>query len=346
MKKLDLNAIGKLEHEYLQKILLSSVLIQTYQNTLEMEAATFIRQYYIWLVKHYFDPHYTKKELMELFSIKQQIENYFHWFKIEVEGLPLPCPDKHFYNVKYISQIWGYDLKKDANSIFSFFSFFANEILGIPPQIVKNIILLLRSPWRPLLTPLGVTLQKRFQLKEIERYFFGTLNNTLPYKSYVIPDIDRLFSISSTVFENALFFPKSDNFDVFEASLVVHEFQHVINPSGTNLFIQEKEAILAEKIFLQIMGTGKRGRFCWLESNLFYPILLLKWEIEILLTGVNNIHHFHRICSEHSMKNIELSPLFDWVMPFHMSVYAAAAMDLEKSWCTSLRNSNEASAYA
>ena len=143
-----------------------------------------------------------------------------------------------------------------------------------------------------------------------------------------------------------------NDFDLFEAALVVHEFQHVAdalyesnlelkNKNLENeslisicdsLFLSEKNALNAERVFLLGHGTAKRGRYFWLESNLFYPILLLKCELHSLVFQDSKPVDFANACMAHGMEPLPISSLFEWGAPFQMSAYCASAMELEQNW--------------
>ena len=130
---------------------------------------------------------------------------------------------------------------------------------------------------------------------------------------------------------------------MYEASLIVHELQHIMDakqqkilPEGMHLvdhlFLAEKNALNAERIFLNGNGISKRGKYNWLEANLFYPLLLLKCELNSYLNNEIDIINFKSLCLSHGMDPVTLSTLFDWGAPFQMSIYCAAVLDLEQNW--------------
>ncbi|MES2614608.1 MAG: hypothetical protein V4591_04245 [Bdellovibrionota bacterium] len=338
IEKLDDGVISYSEHDYLQKIISSFMLIQQYNKCRDEKIEHIVVHYYNLLLNHNEEKNIPPKLMVEYFLLKSEIEKYFLFFNIKLPH-QMPKQKTQFEKLQTLAQIFGYTLHHRKPEILNFLSFFMKTVYEVPPQFITEIFSLLERPWRPTLAPIAGISQKKFNLNEIEEYFFGGLNKQT-FKSHVLPNADRLFAMTSPQFDNHLFLPKQDNFDLFEAALVVHEFQHIQDSPRVledSLFISERSALNAERIFLNIVGTGKKGKFCWLESNLFYPILLLKWELDIILSNAYDINNFHQICYNHNMEPISLSPLFDWRAPFQMSAYCAASMDLEQNWPSYLR---------
>ncbi len=331
IKRLIVGEISQSEHDYLQKVLISLMLIQKYNKSCQKDIQSIIEAYYSWLTLNFNKKNLSQKIKIEYYFIKVEIEKFFYFFNIPIHFFE---KKSSFELLKELALIWNYSLKRETEEIIEFLSFFMSQIYNIPENFIQDIFTLLKSNWRPVLSPIGSISYKKFSLNEIEEYFFGGSNKNV-FEAHVLPNADRLFSISSVQFKNHLFLPKQDGFDIFEAALVIHEFQHIqdnLHIQEESLFISEKNALNAERIFLNIAGTGKKGKFCWLESNLFYPLLLLQWELDIILFDAYNIDNFYEICRKHSMESISLSPLFDWSSPFQMGAYCAASMEIEPAW--------------
>ena len=331
IEKLESGVISYLEHDYLQKTLTAFILIQQYNKARHEKIEPIISSYYNWLTKNYNSNNLSKKLKVEYYLLKIEIEKFFHFFGVSAH---IQQVSTQFEQLQTLARIWGYSLERQENAVLKFLAFFMEEIYKVPSHFIHEIFNLLQSTWRPILSPIALIPHKKFSLEEIEEYFFGGINKHA-FEAHVLPNADRLFSITNPQFTNHLFLPKRDNFDIFEAALVVHEFQHIQDSpriQEESLFISEKNALNAERIFLNIAGTGKKGKFCWLESNLFYPLLFLKWELDIIISDAYDINNFYDICRKHGMEPLTLSPLFDWRAPFQMSAYCAASMDLETSW--------------
>jgi len=342
IEKLEAGIITYLEHDYLKKIITSFMLIQQYNKIRSQKTESIILRYYSWLIKNNHVIPLSPKLKTEYFLLKTAIEKYFHFFSIKIQNQRTKQYSQ-FEQLQILAEFWGHYLSRQEDEILKFLTFFIEKIYEVPAHFTNEIFNLLYSTWRPILSPIAAIPQKKFSLEEIEGYFFGEINKQT-FESHILQNADLLFSITNPQFTNHLFLPKQDNFDIFEAALVVHEFQHIQDSSRvheTSLFVSEKSALNAERIFLNILGTGKRGKFCWLESNLFYPLLLLKWELDIILSDAYDINNFYALCQNHSMNPIGLSPLFDWGAPFQMSAYCAATMDLEPNWKSYLRELGE-----
>lgn len=358
IKKLDMQNISYLEHDYLQKILAACILIQKFNKARHEKTESFIYNHYNWLVKNYNNNKLSQKTKTEYYLFKVEIEKYFQFFGLQYhQGSPTTLtrlvtkPETQyvssFSQLQALARIWGYSITRQEKDILQFLAFFIENIYGIPSSISNEIFNLLHMNWRPILAPIGIIPYKKFSLEEIQEYFFGDTNKQ-EYELHILTNADRLFSLTSPQFKNYLFIPKQDNFDIFEAALVIHEFQHIQDSykqaknnaasslfehtQEENLFHSEKNALNAERVFLKVAGAGKKGTFCWLESNLFYPFLLLRWELDIILSDTYDTNNFHSICRQHNMEPLSLSPLFDWRAPFQMSAYCAAVMDLEPNW--------------
>ena len=334
IKKLESGGISYLEHDYLQKIISCTLLIQQYNKVREKKTELMISHYYNWLLKNQDQTNLSPKTKTEYFLLKIDIENYYSFFGDKNYKSPI----SHFKKLQVLADIWGYSLLRQKESVLQFLCIIMEKIYEIPAHLNSEILLLLSKNWQPILSPIAAISDRRFSLQEIRDYFFGKhgLSNTDScFENHTLPNSDRLFSLTTPEFTNHLFIPKNDGFDIFEASQVVHEFQHIQDAPRcveNSLFVSEKNALQAERVFLNIVGTGKKGKYCWLESNLFYPILLLKWELDIILKDTYNKENFHKICHDHGMESLTLSSLFDWKAPFQLSAYCAASMELELGW--------------
>lgn len=339
LEKLKTGKISEEEHSYLRKIIQCFILIQKSRKQINTKEEYFISSYYEWLIKQNFlifpgSASLPIEKKVEFFLMKIEIENFFLFFNIKntyFNGRKISS----FECLKALAKFWNFDLKRNKECIVNFLSIFLNIIYKIPEQFIQEIFDLIYNKWRPILAPISVIPGREFSLEDLESYFFGEKIERC-FDAHTLPHADRFFSATSSQFQNILFVTKFSELNIFEATLVVHEFQHIFdakNSVDNSLFNLEKRALNAEKIFLNIFGTGKRGRFCFLESNLFYPILNLEWELASLLCDdYSDYLYFTAVCEKHNMKPIDLSSLFEWRAPFSMSVYSAASMDVEKNW--------------
>jgi hypothetical protein len=325
--KLEQQTILPCEHAYLQKRIAAAAVVQHYKREEDNITNELLNKYYHWLERNWKKEIYSPKEKTDFFLFKCGLEKIILNDQTKISS---------FEQLKILAEIWKQPLKKERDSICKFLSFFMYKSYGIHLNLVENIFSILNSPWKPVMSPLANILTKNLSLKEIEQYFFGT-QAQIPYAVEVLSDIDRFFSITSSKYPNKIFLNKQDQFDLFEAALVVHEFQHIqdsvsANDASNSLFSTERAALNAEKIFLHSSGTGKRGKHCWLESNLFYPLIFLQCELENLISEKPLFENLSEVCTFHHMKPISVSSLFHWNTPFQMGVYCAAVMDLEPSW--------------
>lgn len=327
--KLERHTILPEEHSDLRKIIAAAAISQHYAKEEDTISKELLNRYYYWLSQNWKNDNQSLKEKTDLFLFKCALENTI-----------LGHPTNAFEQLSTLAEIWRQPLKRERTSICNFLSFFMYKVYGIHLNLIENIFSMINSPWKPVLSPLANILSKNLSLEEIERYFFGNQTHN-KYSIEILPDMDRFFSVTSSAHENYIFLPKKENFDLFEAALVVHEFQHIQNAvnerdrtstAACGLFDSEKSSLHAEKIFLHSAGTGKRGKYCWLESNLFYPLILLQCELENLISEKPLLADLKQICESHNIKFIPISSLFQWQSPFQMAVYTAAAMDLEPSW--------------
>lgn len=329
IKKLELGIISQGEQDYLEKLIASTMLVQQYNKVRIQKTELFILSYYEWLYKNLNSEKFTPEKKTNFYLLQLEIEKYFRFFGEK----RFEESQSEFQKCQTIAKFWGQNILKQKDDILKFMFFFLEKVYDIPRIYILEIFELLKKNWKPTLAPIGLISEKKYSLLEIEDYFFS--KNKRNFQTHILPNIDRLFTVLSPEFENHLFIPKLENFDVFEAAQVVHEFHHLqehTNCMTTSLYEKEKNALGAEKVFLNAMGTGKQGRFYWAEANLFYPAILLAWEIDVILKETTNREYFAKICSNHSMESIPLSIFFDWKSPFQMSVYCAASMDLEPTW--------------
>ncbi|KAB8032209.1 hypothetical protein [Fluviispira multicolorata] len=350
--KIEHGNVSYAEHSYLQKVIAAQTVINEYQKDNNIVFQKIYLRYYSWLSLNWQKNSNSPREKTDHFLLKNALEKRQSILMPKKDNI-YQKPLNHFSVLLELARIWNQPLKQERNSILNFLMFFLERVYGIPKQYIDTIFSLLEESWKPILSPLGVLPNRKFSLQEIEEYFFG--NKLKPeYSVQVIPKIDRYFSIIGKEHRCHLFLPKSENFDLFEAALVIHEFQHLLDIDNyenilidnkkeimkdesyskfyENLFLSEKNALNAERVFILGLGAAKRGRFCWLESNLFYPILLLKCELNNLLYGDKATIDFSEMCLKHGMEPLPLSALFEWGAPFQLSAYCAAAMDLEQGW--------------
>ena len=351
--KAELGCIDRYEHSYLQKMIAAQTVINQYIKKINPKDNHFefvADRYYNWICKNWQKKHISKRDKTDLFLLKNSLEKVNYFKKSNLNAV-YQKPMDHYDTLKVLSEIWDIPLKNDQNSILYFLKYFMENIYGIPKKIIEIIFNLILSNWKPILSPLGSLSNKKYSLQEIEDYFFG--NNIKPnFNIHIIEKIDRYFSVVGIGHTNHIFLSKKNNFDLFEAALVIHELQHIIdaihetneeeklikddslqNQKITeNLFLSEKNALNAERVFLLGNGTAKRGRYYWLESNLFYPILLLKCELHNLIYRDEKPIDFAEMCQAHGMEPLPLSSLFGWGAPFQMSVYCASTLELEPNW--------------
>lgn len=331
--KLDSGVISFIEQDYLQKIISASIAIQYYNNSLYKPFEILIEKYYESLLKFNNNKNLTPKQKADHFLREVEIKKFYTKFNINSTTF-MTKAENHFEQLNTLAQFWGKSLKRNRTDIVEFLAILMEELYGIPDSLIQVVIAFLQMDWKPCLAPLGAISQRFFLFQELVEYFFGNGKEHF-FEYHILHKADRLFSVTSPEFKNYIFLPKKDDFDIFEAALIIHEFQHILECSHSlknSLYLNEKKALNAERIFFNFVGTGKRGRFFWLESNLLYPILLLKWELDIFLSDSYNINNFYEICHQHTLEPLELSSLFEWRAPFQMSVYCAASMELEKNW--------------
>lgn len=347
--KAELGNITTEEHSYLQKMIAAYCIINQYEKSINTQLNSFqtiVDRYYSWASKNWVKNVIEPRERTNLFLIKNSLDkiNYNAFYKKN----NIYCkPLSNFEILITLAEIWKIPLKKDENSIIQFLTFFMENIYGIPKNFIENIFNLIFSNWKPTIPPLGSLPCKKFSIDEIQNYFFG--KKIIPkFSIHLVDKIDRLFSVVSTEYQNHIFLSKLDNIDLFEASAIIHEFQHIndsisniesniLNNSNKrikseNLFLSEQSALNAEKIFLLGHGTAKKGRYHWLESNLFYPILLLKCELNNFISFEKKVINFADVCHTHGMPALPISSLFEWGAPFQMSIYCASVMAIDQSW--------------
>lgn len=351
--KVELGCIDHYEHCFLQKMIASQTVINQYIKIINPNENNFqliTERYYSWICKNWQKNHISKRDKTDLFLLKNSLEKVNFNKNKNYKSIYMK-PLWHFDTLKVLADIWGFSLKNDQNSIIQFLKYFMENIYGISKNLIDEIFNLILTNWKPILSPLGSLSNKKFSLQEIEDYFFG--KNLKPdYEIHIIDKIDRFFSVVGIGHKNHIFLSKRNDFDLFEAALVIHELQHIVDAIyETNevekekkgdqvfsqkitdsLFLSEKSALNAERVFLLANGTAKRGRYYWLESNLFYPILLLKCELHNLIYRDDKPVDFKDMCLAHGMEPLPLSSLFEWGAPFQMSAYCASAMDLEQNW--------------
>ncbi|APJ03470.1 hypothetical protein [Silvanigrella aquatica] len=345
--KAELDCLTQYEHSYLQKMIAAQTVINQYIKTINEEKQNFqliVSRYYSWIYKTLQKKNNSSREKTDLFLLKNSLEKINYNQKNKENCYSKPC--NHYQVLKHLADIWNQPLQKESNSIRIFLSFFMETVYGIPKNYIDDIFHLIFSDWKLILSPLGSLTHKKFSLSDIEDYFFGKKAKP-DFSVHFIDKIDRHFSVVGVGHKNHIFISKVEDFDLFEAALVVHEFQHIEDAlqetheflkNGKkdllceNLYLSEKSALNAERVFLLAHGTSKRGRFHWLESNLFYPILLLKCEFHNLLFNDIKPLEFAEVCTDHGMEPLPLSSLIAWGAPFQMSAYCASAMELEQNW--------------
>ena len=331
IRKSTLGSITSSEHNYLNKLISAYILIEKFKPNRNNKIENILYNYYLFLIND--DKPNTPKVKTENFLFRRQLESYFIFLKIT------PPPDISFHlspfeEIQTLAKYWNFTVKRNKSSILKFLAFFLNEFYDIPVNFIIPIFHYIQNPWKAVPMPLSVVPQKNYELNQIFKYFFGETKGPA-FEIYPIPQADRLFSLTHPQFKNYLFLPEKNSFDIFDASLVVHEFQHIQDSHVAHeqsLFESEKKALYTEKVFLYFAFSSKKGKHCWIESNLLYPLALLEWELNIILSDTFNKNTFDKICQKHGLKPIMLSSLFEFNTPFQMSVYCAASMHIDRNW--------------
>lgn len=341
--KAELGFITPNEHSYLQKLIAAQTVINQYKknfNTQNLQLQKIIYKYYRFVCNNLDNKKLSKKDLSDLFLLKNSLEKFN--YTINNKDFSYEKPLSNFNVLCELAKIWNFSLSNTLETKVQFLQFLMQQLYGIPDYLGSQVMDFVLGSWKPVLSPLGSIVNKKYSLKEIEDYFFGE-NFKPEYQKHIVEHIDRFFSLVGSDHPNHVFLSKETDFDIFEAALVVHEFQHILDATQNkmhtteeklidHLYFSEKSAMNAERIFLLAQGTSKRGRFAWLESNLLYPLILLKCELQTFTENEYAPFNFQSICRAHGMEPIGLSSLFNWGAPFQMSVYCAVAMELEQNW--------------
>ncbi|RDB36653.1 MAG: hypothetical protein DCC88_04300 [Spirobacillus cienkowskii] len=343
--KAETSTLNLFEHRYLQKLISAVDFLIYSEGASESENFCFnenLKHYLNILNKNSKNLNFSKKEKTELcffqHSLLRKVKNLNGFcYKNDIKRFD------RFNILKNIAGIWDFNLNRDEYSLIEFIKFIMKNIYEIPFNLIDEVFNLINSNWKSLDFALDAFPDKLFSLKEIENYFFGS-NIKINYNLNIFGGIDRYFSVFSPGNNNHLFLPKNDQFSLFEASLIVHEFQHFLDSkyeenendslkSKTEcMYNCEKSALNSERIFVLSQGHTKLCRYYWLQTNLFYPILLLKCELQNLLYADLKPIDFASLCLEHGLEPLPISSLLEWGAPFQMSVFCAAAIDLEQNW--------------
>jgi hypothetical protein len=343
--KAERSTLNLFEHRYLQKLISAVDFLIYSEGASETESFCFNEN-----VKHYFNILNKNSKFLN-FSKKEKTELYFFQHSLlrkrkNINGFFYKNDNKKFdrFNIlKNIAEIWDVDLYRDKYSLVEFIKFIMKNIYEIPNNLIDEVFNLINYNWKLIDVVLDAFSDKFFSLKEIENYFFGG-NIKINYNLNIFQGIDRYFSVFSPGNNNHLFLSKNDEFSLFEASLIVHEFQHFLDSkyeeNGNDslkiktecMYNCEKSALNSERIFVLSQGQTKLCRYYWLQTNLFYPILLLKCELQNLLYDDLKPLDFATLCLEHGLDPLPISTLLECGAPFQMSVFCAAAIDLEQNW--------------
>ncbi len=341
--KAELGFITPNEHSFLQKVIAVQTVINQYSKNINEQTLLLqklIYKYYTFVCYNLERNSLNEKELTDLLLLKNSLEKFN--YSENNSNFSYDKPLSNFYLLIELAKIWKFKISDKFELKINFLKFLMHNIYGIPNGLIEQLFELVLGNWKPILSPLGGIVSKKYTLKDIEDYFFGE-NERPDYKIVIIDKIDRYFSLVDREQQNYVFLSKETDYDIFEAALVIHELQHVLDAKQNilvkdslnleeNLYLSEKSALNSERIFLIGNGASKRGKFAWLESNLFYPLLLLKCELLTYKYSEQVTLNFRSVCLDHGMEPIGLSSLFDWGAPFQMSAYCAAAMELEQNW--------------
>lgn len=332
IQELEKNTVSKTEHIYLQKVIAVQVLLHShFKKAFEPSLIKIIVTYYNWLHQEMNKGTMSAFELTDAYLFSSALKN----------SLPHSSETQrksHFDELTTLARIWKKPLSQNKGSIISFLAFLMEKLYRVPTILIDEFFSLLQSDWKPILAPLSSVMSRAMNLTEIEHYFFGDTDKK-NYTTHKVSDLERFFSITNTNGPQHFFVSQKTEYDLFESALIVHELQHfqdsqikTENLILENLFESEKRAIHAERVFLNWTGTAKKGKFAWLESNLFLPMALLLCELDRFLGDKTSAEMSFQHYASHGLKEIEASPLFQWGAPFQMSVYCCAAMSLEPDW--------------
>lgn len=328
--KLHSNTIEKNDFYYLKNIISSIIIIQNYQESIEENLKEPIFNFKFEYKKYLQKNEYNMQDRIEHFFMNCQLDSYERFFLSK----PKLSMNEIFSEYQKLAELFAIPLIKTKKSILHFFSICMQTIYGIPVNIVNEIVFLIENDWTAVLPPLSIVSQKQFNLEQLKNYFFKD-NPNFPLHFHIIPNIDRYFSLSAPHRTNHLFASKNLDLNIYESSQIIHELQH-IHDSYYNKFItsfeSEQSSIQAELDFIITHENKKKGIFCWLESNLYIPVILLKFELDNILSSAYDENNFTNICLKCGIKPIPLSPLFDWTAPAQLSVYCAAVLNIERNW--------------
>lgn len=325
--KLEQKELSFQEHEGLQKKIAVISILQFYQKTHDDLVQELIDKYAFWLENHWKKNEFSPKEKTDLFLFKCALS------KIQGQEEELSSFDQ----LLILAEIWKQPLKKERESVCRFLSFFMYKAYGVNLNLSESIFNLINSKWLPTMPPASNSVVKHLTLDEIEQYFFGDVKHR-PYQVEVILNSRSIFSIvDKSAEKNWIFLNKKEGFSLFESAQIVCEFQKIQDAvngvAKSDLFSLERTTLNAEKIFLHSAGLGKKGKYCWFESNFFHPLLLLQCELEQILSNSAVPDGFASASAQH---RIQSAPLLykglSWGAPFQAAVTCAAAMDLDPAW--------------
>jgi hypothetical protein len=338
------NCISTQEEIYLRKLISSFLLIEKVTNNRNEKLENILYNYYYFVISK--DKIWTDSPKINTdnFLFLMSFETYFKSLNI----LP-PSQTKFihspFEKLVILSKFWNIELEKSKISIINFLSLFINQYYEIPIALLTQIFSKIQTPWKLALRSIEQINNKTFTLPDILSYFHGK-SEKLGFEIIKYPELDRLFSIIHPKFKDYLFIPDKEQFDCYDGAQIVHELQHIQDSHlcmELNLFELEKRALYAEKVFLNYAVSPKHSRSTLLETNLFYPLALLEWELNIILSDISEKNDFNTICLNHGLAPIPLSRLFEFHSPFQMSVYCASAMCIETNWKKYLQNQSNLS---
>lgn len=343
LQELEKNSISKTEHAYLQKVIAAQILLHNHlKKAFDPPLIKIVVTYYNWLYQEMQHGAMSPLELTNAYLFSSALKKSLPQVPNSHPNTHEPRKRSHFDELATLARIWKKPLARTKASILPFLAFLMEKLYHVPSPRIDDFFSLLQSNWKPALAPLSSVMSRTMKLSEIEHYFFGETDKK-SYTVHMVPDIARFFSITNTIGPQHLFVSQKTDYDLFDAALIVHELQHFQdtqtratqqNESATveNLFQSERRALNAERVFLNWTGTAKKGKFVWLESNLFLPMVLLLCELDRFLEDDISFEKLSQNYAAHGLKEIEASPLFTWGAPFQMSVYCCAAMDLEPEW--------------
>jgi hypothetical protein len=330
IQKLGENKISINEEDYLHKII-SLTIIYNKNHINKDELENIFVPYFNLLVKFYQNENISQSKRTEYFFLKNYSENFLHFKNI------LNIKNNPSHNFSELCKIWDLKLLQNTEKIFNFFNHISHKFYRIPKPILDLISQIINKKWKGIRSPISIVSNKMYTTHEIKKIFANLISQSklMDIDFIKIPQIDRFFSLSNSQFGNIVCIPENDLFTSSEASLIFHELIHILDCSfqiSTNQYHSERFAVNGEYLFLKITNSSVLDKHKWIERNFLYPLAILEWEINSILSGIYDDSEFQFICKKHSLDSLNLSNLFNFNEQFQFSLYCASILNLEKNW--------------